>query len=311
MREEKRISKLAFIFPGQGSQYVGMAADLHEQYPAAQQRYQLASEILGFDLAKVSFQGPEDELKETRVTQPAIFVHSVIVAELLRQRGLEPHLVAGHSLGEYSALYTAGAFSFQDGLRLVKIRAELMQAAGANSPGSMAAIIGLEAESLQEICKNASETGVVEIANYNSPAQLVISGSVSGVAKAMALAEQAGAKRTVPLPVSGAFHSPLMAYACEGLSEALAGARITTTSIPVYANVTAGPMTEPAEIREYLLKQLTSPVRWTESVRNMISAGASAFFETGPGSVLRGLLRRINRDVSGRAVGDLETLNTL
>ncbi len=312
-QQEMEIAKSAFIFPGQGSQFVGMAKELHEDLPAVRDLYTTAGEILGYDLARVCFDGPEDELKQTRVTQPAIFVHSVALARLIDQTDLLPAAVAGHSLGEYSALFQAGVFSFEDGLRLVKVRAELMQQAGEINPGTMAAVMGLDADTLNSVCEEASAAGVVCVANFNSPVQIVISGSVSGVEKAMALCSERGAKRVVPLTVGGAFHSPLMEFAHGGLSEAVSSAAVQDAAVPVYANVTARPTQASADIKRLLVEQLTSPVRWVEIINNMIADGVTEFYEVGPGSVLTGLLRRISREVTGKALSDragIEALST-
>ena len=266
---------------------------------------------MGFDLATYCFDGPEDELKQTRVTQPAIFVHSAILTRLLLQRNTRPSMAAGHSLGEYSALYAAEALSFEDALRVVKVRAELMQKAGEINKGTMAAIIGLETDALKDICEEASTAGVVQIANYNSPNQLVISGSVAGVTRATELAKARGAKRAIPLVVSGAFHSPLMENAIAGLAEALNDVEIRPASIPVYTNVNARPVTAPEEIRQKLYAQLTSPVRWVEIIENMIEGGATKFYEVGPGNVLTGLSKRINGEVPCVAVDSSKSLESV
>ncbi len=303
-------NKIAFIFPGQGSQFVGMAKDLYEDFDHVRQLFDTAHDTLGFDLAKICFEGPEEELKQTRVTQPAIFIHSVALFELFRSRDIQVDMAAGHSLGEYSALYAAEALTLEDGLRLVKLRAELMQQAGEVNKGTMAAIMGLDADRLNRVCEAASAEGVVQVANYNSPIQIVISGSVAGVEKAMQLAKDAGAKRVVPLVVGGAFHSPLMEHAHDGFRQGLLQANIRAATIPVYSNVTAKPVSQPDEIRELLLRQLTSPVRWVEIVENMVSDGAADFYEIGPGSVLTGLLKRINRDVNGYTINSTQSLES-
>jgi [acyl-carrier-protein] S-malonyltransferase len=286
-------TKTAFVFPGQGSQYVGMGKDLCEQIPAARTLFNQADAVLGFPLSKVCFEGPEEELKQTKNTQPAIFVHSVAVAQLVRSKNLRPAMAAGHSLGEYSALVAAGALTFVEGLKLVRLRGELMQKAGVDQPGTMAAVVGLDPATITTVCDEASNEGIVQPANFNSPGQIVISGSITGVRKAMALAKARGAKLVKELPVSGAFHSPLMESAGDGLKTALDAATIRDAQIPVYANVTAKPVQNAAEIRNLLYRQLTSPVRWEESVANMSADGATEFIELGPGKVLQGLVKRI------------------
>jgi [acyl-carrier-protein] S-malonyltransferase len=288
-----------------------MAKDLYDAFPEARAKFDAAHQILGFDLAQLCFAGPEEELKQTRATQPAIFVHSVILTDLLFKKNIKPAMTAGHSLGEYSALYAAGALSFEDALRVVKVRAELMQKAGEIHPGAMAAVIGLAAEALKNVCAEANSAGVVQIANYNSPNQLVISGAAAGVNRALELAKERGAKRAIPLPVSGAFHSPLMEYAIAGLGEILNEVEIQPASIPVYTNVNAKPVTAAQEIRQKLYAQLTSPVRWVEIVENMIKDGAAKFYEVGPGNVLTGLLKRINSETPGVAVNGVESLEQL
>ncbi len=284
------MASLAFVFPGQGSQYVGMGKDLAAASPEAARIFDEADDILGFALSKVCFEGPDEELRQTKNTQPAIFLHSVVCSKLYK--GERPSMAAGHSLGEYSALVYAGALTFRDGLMLVRLRGELMQQAGIDQPGTMAAVVGLEPAVVNQLCGEASSAGVVQAANFNSPGQIVISGSVPGVRKAMELAKTRGAKLVKELSVSGAFHSPLMESARTGLKKALNAAQISKASIPVYANVTAAPVQQPAEIRDLLFRQLTNPVRWEESVKNMAANGASVFVEVGPGKVLQGLVRR-------------------
>ncbi|RKY80992.1 [acyl-carrier-protein] S-malonyltransferase [candidate division KSB1 bacterium] len=303
--------KLALIFPGQASQYVGMGKDLCERYPLANEFYDKASDVLEFDLKQISFQGPEEELKQTRITQPAIFVHSVIVAHLLAERGVRPAIVAGHSLGEYSALVGAQAISFEDGLQLVKLRGELMQQAGNRNPGTMAAILGLKTEQVTAICREAEDAGVVVPANFNSPEQVVISGSITGVHKAMELAKTKGAKRVVELVVSGAFHSPLMIPARDQLGQALAKIKIQKPSCPVVPNVTAEPTEDVEVIRRCLVEQLTSPVQWVDSMRTVINFGVEKFLEVGPGKVLCGLLRRIDRQAVCETVGTVEEIENI
>jgi len=291
---------LAYIFPGQGSQYVGMGKDIAHAFDPARRIFERADEVLGFRLSTVCFEGPEDELRQTRNTQPAIFLHSMALASVLR--GAKATMAAGHSLGEYSALVYAGAISFEDGLRLVRLRGELMQQAGVELPGTMAAIVGLDPAVLEDVCKDAETDGVVRPANFNSPGQVVISGSVAGVRKAMQLAKAAGAKLAKELPVSGAFHSPLMEPAREGLKAALETVAIRDAEFPVYANVTASAVTSAREIRRLLFEQLTKPVRWEETVANMVADGASRFVEIGPGKVLQGLVKRIAPNVEAAGI---------
>jgi [acyl-carrier-protein] S-malonyltransferase len=304
----KIMAKLVFLYPGQASQYVGMGKDLYDKFPKVKEIFDSANEILGFDLKSICFEGPEDELKQTWITQPAIFIHSIIVTLLLAEQKITPAMAAGHSLGEYSALVAAQAISFIDGLRIVKRRGELMQHAGEKQPGTMAAIIGLSDEEVIEICKEASSTGIVAAANFNSPLQVAISGSHEGIAKASELARQKGAKKVMPLVVSGAFHSPLMESVQQELKAALEEIDIKTAKFPVYANVTAKPVKIPNEIRELLYKQLTHPVRWVETIENMISDGVTDFYEVGPGNVLAGLVKRINRDYSVQPKGKAEEI---
>jgi [acyl-carrier-protein] S-malonyltransferase len=280
----------AFVFPGQGSQYVGMLKDFVERDAASRQMIEQADRILGFPLSAICLNGPEEELRQTKNTQPAIFLHSMVVAHALKE--IQPSMAAGHSLGEYSALVVAGVIGFEDALRLVRLRGELMQKAGEEQRGTMAAVVGLAPEAVAEVCTTASAAGVVQPANFNSPGQVVISGSVEGVRKAMELARSGGAKIVKELVVSGAFHSPLMAGAGEGLREGLARVSLRNAKIPVYANVTARPVRAAEEIRELLHRQLTSPVRWDETARNMAADGATDFVELGPGKVLQGLIKR-------------------
>lgn len=305
--------KTAFVYPGQGAQYVGMAKELYESNEEIKEIYLKANEILGFELTAVSFTGPEEKLKQTFITQPAIFTHSISLTKIV-QKKLTPLYAAGHSLGEYSALVCAGALTFEDGLKLVKLRGELMQKAGEEQKGTMAAVMGLAPEKLEEICKEASSAGIVQVANFNSPGQIVISGSVEGVKKAMELAKANKAKLVKELVVHGAFHSPLMEPAKEEFKSALDDAPVLNVKIPVYANVTAMPVmpdTSVDEIKNLLYNQLTSSVRWEQSVVNMINDGADEFVELGPGKVLQGLIKRINPNVAVRGFDKAEDLNIL
>ena len=289
------MSKKAFLFPGQGSQYVGMASDLFENSVEAKEMIKTADDALGINLSYIMFNGPEDQLKQTEFTQPAIFLHSVILLSIIRTLDIEAS--AGHSLGEYSALVAAGAIQFYDAIKLVRTRGKAMQQAGLEKPGTMAAIIGLDSAKVIECCSEASQLGVVQCANFNSPGQIVISGSVEGVKKAMELCKSKGAKLVKELVVSGAFHSPLMESAQKTLLAELDNTNIYDAKFPVYANVTAKPVVKKEEIKNLLYEQLTSPVRWEETIINMIQDGVDEFFEIGPGKVLQGLVKRINPDV--------------
>ena len=281
--------KKAYIFPGQGSQFPGMARDLYENNAVAREMLEKANDILGFRITDIMFDGTADDLKQTKVTQPAIFLHSVIIAKCLPD--FHPDMVAGHSLGEFSALVAAGAMDFEEGLRLVSIRAQAMQKACEVTPGAMAAILALSAEKVEEVC--AGIDGTVAAANYNCDGQIVISGEKAAVEQACARMKEAGARRALPLPVGGAFHSPLMEPARAELAEGIGEAVFRKPICPVYQNVTARPSMDPQEIKANLLSQLTSPVRWTQSIRNMIEDGAGHFIELGPGQVLQGLVSKI------------------
>ena len=277
-----------YMFPGQGSQFPGMAKDLHESNPVARQMLDRADEILGFPITEVMFHGTAEDLKQTKVTQPAIFLHSVILAKC--QPEFRPDMVAGHSLGEFSALVAAGALDLEDGLRLVAIRANAMQKACDKVPGTMAAIIALPSETIEKVCDEVE--GVVVAANYNCDGQVVISGERSAVEEACARLKEAGAKRALVLPVGGAFHSPLMQPAAEELAAGIESVTFREPVCLIYQNVTALPVTDPARIKANLLAQLTSPVRWTQTVKNMIADGADRFIESGPGKVLQGLVAK-------------------
>lgn len=284
--------KKAYIFPGQGSQYPGMAKDLYDNNPIARDMLEKANEILGFRITDLMFDGTAEDLRQTRVTQPAVFLHSVVLAGCMT--GSAPDMVAGHSLGEFSALVAAGVLGFEEGLRLVATRAYAMQKACESKPGTMAAIIALPEDKVEAICGECSGgDGIVVAANYNCDGQIVISGSVEAVEKACVKMKEAGAKRALPLSVGGAFHSPLMESARAELAEGIEKAKFGLPICPVYQNVTASPSMDPAEIKANLLAQLTSPVRWTRSVKNMLADGADCFVELGPGKVLQGLVSKI------------------
>lgn len=284
----------SFVFPGQGSQFPGMCKDLYDAHAEAREMCQTADRLLGFSLTDVMFEGTADDLKQTKVTQPAVFLHSVVAQRLMTIE--KPDMVAGHSLGEFSALVACGALRFEDALLLVSARAQAMQAACEANPGTMAAVLGLPDEKVVEICESVS--GVVVAANFNCPGQIVISGEIEAVDAACVALKEAGARRALKLPVGGAFHSPLMQPAAEDLKAAILKTDFHKPFCPIYQNVTAKAETEPGIIRENLLKQLTAPVRWTQSVQNMIADSATEFYEFGPGDVLKGLIRKINSEVT-------------
>jgi len=284
----------AYIFPGQGAQFSGMGLDLYEQSPLALDLFELANDILGFTITDIMFRGSADDLKETKVTQPAIFLHSVILAKILGD-SFKPDMVAGHSLGEFSALVANGALTFEDGLRLVSQRAMAMQKACELIPGTMAAVLSLDDAIVEKICTQTE--GIVVAANYNCPGQLVISGEIEAINKACAALTEAGARRALVLPVGGAFHSPLMEPAREQLAAAIENTSFSKPNCPIYQNVTANAVKDQMAIKANLISQLTSPVRWTQSIQQMIADGATHFTEVGPGKVLQGLVKKINGEV--------------
>jgi [acyl-carrier-protein] S-malonyltransferase len=284
----------AYIFPGQGAQFTGMGLDLYNNFQMAHELFEKANEILGFRITNIMFEGTADQLKQTNVTQPAIFLHSVILAKVLGN-SFQPEMVAGHSLGELSALVAAGVLSFEDGLQLVSKRAKAMQKACEIMPSTMAAVLGLEDQVVEEVCDVVD--GVVVAANYNCPCQLVISGEVSAIETACELLKEKGARRALVLPVGGAFHSPMMEPAREELAAAIKETQFNEPACPVYQNVPASAVTSATEIKENLMKQLTAPVKWTQSIQSMIADGGTQFIEVGPGKVLQGLMRKIDRSV--------------
>ncbi len=289
----------AYVFPGQGAQYPGMGKDLYEKFAMAHDMFEQANSLLGFRITDTMFTGTDDELRQTRVTQPAIFLHSVIITAVAGN-SFRPSMVAGHSLGELSALVVTGALSFEDGLALVAGRAMAMQRACSINPSTMAAVIGMDDSVVEEICASLKETVVP--ANYNSPGQIVISGTTEGVTAATEELKKRGARRIVPLSVSGGFHSPFMEPARQELEEAIRKARFNRPLCPVYQNVTGKAVTDPDEIMSNLIAQLTSPVRWTQTVQNMVADGATEFIEAGPGNVLQGLIRKISPDISASSI---------
>ena len=300
--------KLAFLFPGQGAQAVGMGKALAEAHPAAREVFDTADRVLGAGFTRLLWEGPEDELRKTVNAQPALLTHSVAALRLLENAGLAPVVSAGHSLGEYSACVAAGAITFEDALRLVRTRGELMYRAGIEKPGTMAAILGLDGPAVEAVCAEAAVAGVVRAANFNAPGQVVISGEIPAVEKACEVAKAKGARRAIRLEVSGAFHSPLMASAAAGLQEALAKTAIRDGKTPVIANVSARPVRTAAEIRAALEAQLLGAVRWQESLSAMLASGVEGFVEVGTGKVLRGLLRTLDKEAASWNVEDPASL---
>jgi len=304
------VRKRAFIFPGQGSQYVGMAKDIYENSNSAKQLVEEAEEAIKFNISKIMFDGPVEKLKSTDITQPALFLHSALLLNELEKH--VPDVVAGHSLGELTALYSAESLNFTDAIKLIRKRGEAMLAAGEKESGTMAAIIGMDGETIENICIETSNKGIVQCANFNSPGQIVISGSSDSVKQVMTVAKDNGARLVKELVVSGAFHSPLMNHAVEIFSSTLNEISFDNAKFPVYANVTAEKVSDKNEIKELLIKQLTSPVKWQQSIENMINDGVDEFIEIGPGKVLQGLIKRINPNVNIIGIDkyvDLEKLN--
>ncbi len=295
----------AYVFPGQGAQFVGMGKDLYENSALAKELFEKANDILGFRITDLMFDGTDEDLKQTKVTQPAIFLHSVILTKVMGDK-FQPQMVAGHSLGEFSALVAAGAMSFEDGLKLVSQRAMAMQKACEMEPSTMAAIVGMDDDTVEEVCNAIDE--VVVPANYNCPGQLVISGSIAGIDKACAMLTEKGAKRALKLAVGGAFHSPLMEPARTELAKAIEETNIIDPVCPVYQNVTASAVCNAAEIKTNLVAQLTAPVKWTQTAQNMLNDGASIFTEVGPGSVLQGLIKKVDRAAQTAGISKLEQI---
>lgn len=302
--------KRALVFPGQASQFVGMGQNTYNEYESVQKLYASANDILGYDIADITFNGPLEALTETRVTQPALFIISAAFFSLIPKE-FKFEMVAGHSLGEYSALFAAGVLSFEDALSIVKVRAEEMQAAGEAQSGTMAAILNMSREDVQKVCLHGSSRGIVQPANYNSPGQIVISGEEEAVYYSMEIAKNLGARKAVALNVSGAFHSPLMAPAVEGLTNAIEKVKFNPASVPVIANVDANACTDPDTIKANLIAQLESPVLWEDSVQKMLTDGITDFVEVGPGRVLQGLIRRIDRNSTISGIGNKEQLENL
>lgn len=305
------MGKIAFVFPGQGAQAVGMGKDVYEALPQSRAVFDKGDEVLGFPLSKLVFEGPESELKQTVNTQPALVTASVAYLEALGGSGIKPDYVAGHSLGEYSALVAAGVLSYEDAVRLVRLRGKFMEEAVPGGQGAMAATLGADREALTELCRSISEAGnSVELANVNCPGQIVVSGTVAGVNEVVQRVKEAGGKRAIPLEVSGPFHSSLMKEAAERLAAELQKVTFNTPAVPVIVNVTASPVTDPEEIRELLVAQVFSPVLWQDSVEWLIAAGVDTFVEIGSGSVLAGLIRKIDKNVKLVNINSLESAQT-
>ena len=298
----------AFLFPGQASQAVGMGRDIYREYPVAREIFDRADEILGFSLTGLCFCGPEEELRQTIFTQPAVFVHSVAAWHVLAAAGIEPACVAGHSLGEYSALVAARVLEFEEALKLVERRSQFMQLAGEERPGGMVAVLGLEDQRVEEICRQGAGSGIAVAANFNAPGQVAVSGDMAALERVGELAREAGAKRVIPLEVSGAFHSPLMEPAAREMTSLLEAARLYSPQRPVITNVAARPVEEVEDLRRHLIAQITHPVRWSESVQCMARMGVECAAEVGPGAVLKGLVRRIERDLQVMEAGTVEGL---
>lgn len=301
------MAEYGYLFPGQGSQFVGMGKSLREEFPETAEIFDMADEVMEYPLSRLAFEGPEETLKETRYTQPAILMVSLAVLKLLDEKGMRPGIAAGHSLGEYSALVAARVLRPRDAFRAVKRRAELMFEAGVRWPGTMAAVLGLGSGEIVQVCREVENTGIVRPANFNAPGQIVISGEIEAVEKAMELAKERGAKRVVALPVSGAFHSELMGEASEGLEECLKETPFQDAEIPVVVNVDAVPLLKGDDLRDALVRQLRGAVRWEDSIRRMAGEGFSRFYEVGPGRVLRGLARKIDRSLDVSNIEDPES----